>query len=217
MAEQLADYLDENGARVRYLHSEVGTVERVEIIHDLRRGEFDILVGINLLREGLDLPEGVAGGRAGRRQGGLSALGVLADPDHRPRAARHINGRAILYADEITGSIERAIAETQRRRALQMDHNRRHGITPRAGCASASPRCSTWGESAKGQKSGRARPSRAPATRTRSGEPKGVSERERLDALDSPAAYRQVLETLEARMHECAPQSGVREGRRNPR
>jgi excinuclease ABC subunit B len=129
MAEELTDYLGEHGVRVRYLHSEVDTVERVEIIRDLRLGEFDVLVGINLLREGLDLPE-------------VSLVAILDDDKEGflrsersliqtiGRAARHLNGTAILYADVMTDSMKRALGETDRRRRKQVDHNAAHAITP---------------------------------------------------------------------------------------
>ena len=131
MAEDLTDYLQQHGVRVRYLHSEIDAIERVEIIRGLRLGEFDVLVGINLLREGLDLPE-------------VSLVAVL-DADQEGflrsdrsliqtvgRAARNLNGRAILYADRVTGSMQRALEEMTRRRTLQQEHNERHGITPRS-------------------------------------------------------------------------------------
>jgi excinuclease ABC subunit B len=131
MAEDLTDYLQQHGVRVRYLHSEIDAIERVEIIRGLRLGEFDVLVGINLLREGLDLPE-------------VSLVAVL-DADQEGflrsdrsliqtvgRAARHLSGRAILYADRVTGSMERALNEMNRRRATQVAHNVEHGITPRS-------------------------------------------------------------------------------------
>jgi len=131
MAEDLTDYLQQHGVRVRYLHSEIDAIERVEIIRGLRLGEFDVLVGINLLREGLDLPE-------------VSLVAVL-DADQEGflrsdrsliqtvgRAARNLNGKAILYADRVTGSMQRALEEMTRRRELQRQHNERHGITPRS-------------------------------------------------------------------------------------
>jgi excinuclease ABC subunit B len=131
MAEDLTDYLQQTGVRVRYLHSDIDAIERMEILRGLRLGEFDVLVGINLLREGLDLPE-------------VSLVAIL-DADQEGflrsdrsliqtvgRAARHLNGRAILYADKMTGSMERALAEMTRRRDIQIAHNQEHGITPRS-------------------------------------------------------------------------------------
>ena len=131
MAEDLTDYLQQTGVRVRYLHSDIDTIERMEILRGLRLGEFDVLVGINLLREGLDLPE-------------VSLVAIL-DADHEGflrsdrsliqtvgRAARHVNGKAILYADRMTGSMERALKEMDRRRDIQLAWNKAHGITPRS-------------------------------------------------------------------------------------
>src|SRR5262245_32005581 len=130
MAEELTEYLAEHGVKVRYLHSEVETVERVEIIRDLRLGEFDVLVGINLLREGLDLPEvSLVAILDADKEGFLRSERSLIQPIG--RAARHINGTAILYADQVTDSIKKALAETDRRRKKQTTYNETHAITPK--------------------------------------------------------------------------------------
>ena len=130
MSEQLSDYLNDHGVKVRYLHSDIDTVERVEIIRDLRLGVFDVLVGINLLREGLDIPEvSLVAILDADKEGFLRSERSLIQT--MGRAARNVNGRAILYADRITGSMERAMGETNRRRERQEAYNKKHNITPR--------------------------------------------------------------------------------------
>ena len=129
MAEDLTDYLLELGVRVRYLHSEVDTLERVEILRSLRLGEFDVLVGINLLREGLDLPEVslvtiLDADKEGFLRSETSLIQMIG------RAARNIDGQVVMYADQVTDSMRKAISETNRRRKLQLEYNTKHGIDP---------------------------------------------------------------------------------------
>ncbi len=195
MAEDLTDYLQQMGVRVRYMHSDIDTIERMEIVRGLRLGDFDVLVGINLLREGLDMPE-------------VSLVCVL-DADQEGflrsdrslvqtvgRAARNVNGRAILYADRITGSMQRAIDETDRRRMIQAEHNITHGITPRGVIKSVSDvRLITRVADAREPKEGKGGKA-APATVST---PAGSRTREELEAwvVELEAAMREAATALD--------------------
>jgi excinuclease ABC subunit B len=131
MSEDLAEYYSEVGVRCRYLHSEVSTLDRIKILRDLRRGEFDVLIGINLLREGLDLPEvSLVAILDADKEGFLRSAGSLIQTIG--RAARHVEGHAILYADVVTDSMSKALGETSRRRQTQSEYNERHNITPQS-------------------------------------------------------------------------------------
>ena len=189
MAEDLTEYLDENGIRVRYLHSEIDTVERMEIVRDLRMGEFDVLVGINLLREGLDMPEVslvaiLDADKEGFLRSDRSLIQTIG------RAARNIHGKAVMYADEVTGSMERAISETERRRTKQMQFNEDHNITPK----SVVKEVTDVMEGARSEKPGQAKRSRF-----RDGKPRRIAELPK-----SATEVGKMLEMLEKEMLEHA-------------
>ncbi|GKW50150.1 excinuclease ABC subunit UvrB [Halomonas sp. NCCP-2165] len=191
MAEDLTDYLDEHGVRVRYLHSDIDTVERVEIIRDLRLGEFDVLVGINLLREGLDIPEvSLVAILDADKEGFLRAERSLIQTIG--RAARNANGKALLYGDRITDSMRRAMEETERRRAKQLAHNAEHGITPQTVTRSVADILEA--AQAPGKKGGRRRGERKVA------EPQGAYD----PAALSPEALHKELARVEDAMFEAA-------------
>ncbi|WP_431023260.1 excinuclease ABC subunit UvrB [Halomonas sp. H5] len=191
MAEDLTDYLDEHGVRVRYLHSDIDTVERVEIIRDLRLGEFDVLVGINLLREGLDIPEvSLVAILDADKEGFLRAERSLIQTIG--RAARNANGKALLYGDRITDSMRRAMDETERRRAKQLAHNAEHGITPQTVTRSVADILEA--AQAPGKKGSRRRGERKVA------EPQGIYD----PAALSPEALVKEVSRLEDAMFEAA-------------
>ncbi|MBC6428577.1 MAG: excinuclease ABC subunit UvrB [Cellvibrionales bacterium] len=196
MAEDLTDYLLEHGVRVRYLHSDIETVERVEIIRDLRLGEFDVLVGINLLREGLDMPEvSLVAILDADKEGFLRSEGSLIQTIG--RAARNAEGRAILYADQITGSMQRAMDETRRRRDKQLRHNQQHGIRPRGIEKSVT-------DIMEGSRivPGRRRKSKADRA-MQAAEERGKYAVDKPFPQD-PAEFAKTLDTLETEMHQAA-------------
>jgi excinuclease ABC subunit B len=185
MAEDLTDYLIEMGLRVRYLHSEVDTVQRIEILRDLRLGEFDVLVGINLLREGLDLPEvSLVAILDADKEGFLRSETSLVQTIG--RAARNVDGKVVMYADEVTDSMKRAVSETERRRGIQMEFNRRHGIDPQ----SIRKKVSDILLSLEGERLGAPAPTRRRQRRERPQMPRDELER--------------LIRTLEEEMHDAA-------------
>ncbi|MCY3639868.1 MAG: excinuclease ABC subunit UvrB [Gammaproteobacteria bacterium] len=189
MAEDLTDYLDDHGIRVRYLHSDIDTVERMEIIRDLRMAEFDVLVGINLLREGLDIPEVslvaiLDADKEGFLRGERSLIQTIG------RTARNINGRAILYADKATGSMDRAIVETERRRTKQIAFNEANGVTPQT----VRKQVADVMEGARRQAPGTAR--KVTRTRQRGAPP--------VELPDDPKALGKLVKQLESQMLEHA-------------
>ena len=191
MSEDLTEYLSDNGVKVRYLHSDIETVERVEIIRDLRLGVFDVLVGINLLREGLDMPEVslvaiLDADKEGFLRSDRSLIQTMG------RAARHLRGRAILYADKITGSMERAMAETSRRREKQLAYNEKHNITPVGVTKSVQDI----------MEGARRMPTRSKSGAKEAGEPK-VAYGAELENL-TPSALARKIKQLESQMHEHA-------------
>ncbi len=191
MAENLTDFLHENGVKVRYMHSDVDTIERIEIIRDLRLGVFDVLVGINLLREGLDIPEcGLVGILDADKEGFLRSETSLVQTIG--RAARNAEAKVILYADKITGSMQRAMDETSRRREKQMAYNAEHGITPQTIRRAVSDILSELGE----------KPS---ASRSRRNRERGVSEEKPLPLRgESGHNLKAAIASLEKQMREAA-------------
>ncbi len=194
MSEDLTEYMNEQGVRVRYMHSDIDTVERIEIIRDLRLGVFDVLVGINLLREGLDIPEcGFVGILDADKEGFLRSETALVQTIG--RAARNSEARVILYADRITGSMERAMEETSRRREKQIAHNEEHGITPKTIVREVADILSDLGE----------RPgTAAKSKRTRRGDKKRVAEDQAAFAGETGHNLKTVIADMEKAMREAA-------------
>ena len=199
MAENLTEYLSEHGIAVRYLHSDVDTVERVEIIRDLRLGKFDVLVGINLLREGLDMPEvSLVAILDADKEGFLRSTGSLIQTIG--RAARNVRGKAILYADTITRSMQAAIEETDRRRSRQIEYNQQHGIVPRSVARAITDVLETGEEAADGRGKGRGkgRQRNGAVARVEAAEPAAAYQRM------SPAQIAAELKRLEQQMYQHA-------------
>lgn len=195
MAENLTEYLGEHNIRVRYLHSDVDTVERVEIIRDLRLGKFDVLVGINLLREGLDMPEvSLVAILDADKEGFLRSAGSLIQTIG--RAARNVRGKAILYADRMTNSMQKAIEETDRRRERQVEYNTEHGITPQSIMSAVLDVMQGARDEDSDSGRGRGRSERKAARR--------VAEENAEYAAMDPAKFGQKLKALEAQMYQHA-------------
>ena len=185
MAEDLTDYLVEMGVRVRYLHSEVDTIQRIEILRDLRLGEFDVLVGINLLREGLDLPEvSLVAILDADKEGFLRSETSLIQTIG--RAARNVDGTVLMYADSVTDSMRSAIGETQRRRKIQLSYNREHGIDPQTIRKAVTDILLTL------------RQENAPTT------PKKQRLRTKVDTDLPPSELERLIQQLEEEMHQAA-------------